>query len=299
MTTTYTSQEVLLRLADEVGETHTSYLDSAVGNTYRAAGVSMGAEVNFQYAYAYVEGKGVRTITSYLEADEQFVTSSAFSPAAIAGELVTVAWWDPHKRAMAQRAINQAIRASYPWFFREYIIDLNNNDAVYDGPLYSMVLYADGTHVLQDLDGSTFEYALPTDCAFLSRIGVQSDASCAVQWFAPMNIWRVVGGEGAFKVRFNDKVDFVRANAGLPLCLHYEAREPVFSAFTGVETTQLPLDYFSVAAEIYQRRMLGGKDAANKEAVLTEQGLAQEAMKAIQRMDFTKKSLPRGPKYSW
>jgi hypothetical protein len=278
--TTYTAQQVLQRVADELGDeaVKSAFVDNVNTTTIRAAGLSLGSGVNLQYALAVIEGKGVRSISTYYEADETIVVSGAFSPVAAVGDVISVYWWDAHKRAQAQRAINDAIRAVYPFWYRENVIDANN------------LTLADGTTAFtaQTFAAGTYEYALPSDLIKLSRVGVQTDASLEPVWYPPLDNWRQIGAEGAYKIRF--KTPFVNENVGNTICYHYEAREPVFSTFTENDTTQLPLDYFSVAAEIYRRRNLSADN------VVSAQWLAQEADKAMKRLGLVKKPLPRGPK---
>ena len=282
--TTVTAQQVLLRVADEIGEVQSAFVDNVSSTEVRAAGISRGQGVNYQYALASIEGKGIRTVSTYYEADETLVVSSAFSPVVAAGDVISIYLWDANKRAKVQRAINQAIWASFPFWYREVLLDLNNS------------LLADGvtTWTLQELEAGTYQYGLPTDLITLSRIGLQTGAANAPIWYAPLANWRVSGQEGAFELNFRyQPVDFVAEHAGKSLCLHYAAREPQFSTFTSSDTTKLPLDYFSVAAAIYRRWEM------SQDTALAAQWTQAEAMNALGRLGATKKHLLIGPKYDF
>ena len=281
---TVTALDILRRVADETGETRSAFVDNVATTTLRCAGLSLGDKANFKHALATIEGKGTRTVSAYYEADETIVVDTAFSSAA-AGDVVTLCWWDANKLGVAKRAILQSIRASYPYWYREVILDLNNNTMADGTTTFTMLSFASGDN----------EYTLPSDVAFLARIGAQAAATSEPRWMRPLQNWRVVGQEGNLKLRFNPvPVDIASQYAGETIALHYEAREPVFSTFTASDTTQLPLDYFSVAAEIYRRYSL-----KNADDVALMQWATIEANKTLTRLGFVKKPLPRGPKYEW
>lgn len=279
-----TAHQVLLKVADEVGETHSGFIETVTTPTeFICPGISPGPGTNFKYALATIEGGGITTVTAYYADIDTIVISSGFTPTAATGNVLTVALWDANKKGQLQRAINQAILASYPHWYREVVLDLNNN------------VMADGltTFTMQGLSSSSFEYSLPSDVSTLSRVGLQSHTTSPPIWFPPLNLWRVTGQAGSLKVRFSNLTTFVGDNAGTTLCFWYEAREPQFSTFANTETTQLPLDYFTVAAEIYSRRI------ANQDNVLTQQYLQFETSRVLGRLGMIRKPLPRGPRYSW
>lgn len=273
-----TGQEILFRVAEEVGELHSAIIDAVTSQTVlRCAGVQLDG-VTFKYALASVLGKGVQQVTSYSPADEVLTLASGFATNVSAGELISLVGWDAIKLGYLIAASNKAIEMSYPSFYREVALDRNNN------------VTSDGvtTFTLLTLAAGTYEYALPSDCAFVSRVGIQEDTGDAPLWYERRDIWRQHGEEGALKVRFNESSSFLNRHAGEVLCCHYEAREPLLTVLTN--STKLPLDYFTIAAEIYKRRLLD-------EGALNFSLIQQAARESLRRLGHIKEPLKRGAKY--
>lgn len=253
----------------------------------------------YNNAYLYIAGKGVKRVLDYVGSTKQIVLDSAYPTlpvdlTPVVGDVVEIAYWRGNGLLKAQRAINQAIIASYraneDCFYREVVVNAANDKDSLGATLADIVL-----------DVDTFEYALPADCVFLSQIGVQPDSTQPERWFPRLDWWRTSGEEGALKIRFGKQaLGFLRTFDGQQLYLHYEAREPVLSAFTSSDTTRLPLDYFSLAAEILRRRQINTDAAGDLQTdSMNLPQLQGEAAAALARVRALKKHLPRGPVYGF
>lgn len=213
-------------------------------------------------------GSQIKAVTDYDGALFKVTTEAAFNPAPTpadathGGDYLHIAWWRSKKRGMAFWAIQEAVRLSYPWWFRE-----------------TFVLDAAATITLAS---GTYTYALPTDVKELFRVGID-DGSGNIRWTAPENVWRVTGEPGALNVRFYTGMrggNFADTYSGDKLCLHYAAAEPVPTAET--DSVELPIEYFRVAAALYDERLLRSATDSDLRrlsvALPQEQGNARDAL---------------------
>jgi hypothetical protein len=162
------------------------------------------------------------------------------------------------------------------------------------------------------LASGTNEYALPTACSKLLRVGIQRTTRDGIVWFDPMQNWRVAGEEGALILNFlpgfagnttpawSSRVrqpgltrgTFADAFANEPLCLHYIGREPEVTGETG--TTKLPMYYMEwVGAELYLLgRLATASDNEKRMLNVLLPQIQNRAAKARAQLRLTKQRIP-------
>ena len=256
-----------------MGEKRSEYISAVNSTVNTVRGISLGHSTTFLYGLARIQGKGIRQVTAYDDSLQTVTVASAFSAVAAAGDVLEIIFWDAEKRANAFAAINEAIRLSWPYWYRETTV-LASASAI-------------------TLATATDNYNLPTDCDGLIAVGIQMTNE-NVRWIPPVNkltgqeYYRSEGSPGAplvrFYPRFNREGGLNQYYTGQKLCTWYATREPVMTAETGASgTTQLPTEYFStVAAEIYRRRWVGSKmDAGDERALPLLQTVAQQTLQKL------------------
>ena len=280
---TVSGKQILFKIAEDNNLDRGAYITNVTNPTnpvrFECSALTATDDHHYRGALIQILGKGILTIDDYVGASRQFVVNANFDAAPAQNDVVQLAYWKADQRLKAQRAMNDALAASYrrgqPCWYRE--------------------VKEDGSTAGITLVAGTYEYALPSGVTFLSRVGVQ-ETNSPVSWFPRGQLWRTGGQEGALKLQFyrGPRRDFVADWAGYKLCLWYEQREPVLTGESG--TTQLPLDYFAVASEIFKRRLLAGDsgDALQTDSMVLPQ-LQQEAANALARCGALKDPLPAGP----
>lgn len=207
------------------------------------------------------------------------------------GDRVEWCFWDGNKYNAAVKAYNDAIRSQEDVWFQEV------KQAAADSTI--------------TLDSQTFAYALPTDVHKLIKIGVYVAASMEPQWLDPMDIWEVIGQEGAFTLQFlpnmgggtvaawDSRVHYPVISGGgtlaqfyanRPLLLWYEKKESALVSLT--DTTQMPLDSLVwKASDLYlQSRLpsIGPDEARNLNIALPQiQANAIAARSRLKRVKQT------------
>ena len=115
-----TGVEAMFKVAEDVGLIHAAVINVVSSQTsLKCTGMSLGENRTFTYGYARVLGKGIRQITSYNEAQDLVGLASAFDSNVAAGEVVEVAFFEPIHYAMIIASVNDAVRTSYPYYYRE------------------------------------------------------------------------------------------------------------------------------------------------------------------------------------
>lgn len=282
--TTITGQQALFAVAEELGEVRSEYITSVTtaDTVVVARGISLGQTTSFKYALAQVLNKGIRQVTAYDDTIQKITVASDFSSALAAGDVIQLCWWDGDKRNKAWAAINEAIRISWPFWYRETVVNASSSAIT--------------------LSSSTESYALPTDCDGLIAVGIQTSSSEQISWIFPKDsdtdgrtFYRVEGSPGALTVRFYPRFNrdgaFNVVYNSQKLCTWYAAREPVMTAESSTGgTTQLPAEYFaSVGAEIYRRRLIGTRPDGGDERVFPS--LQQVAQAELQRLGYGKRPI--------
>lgn len=263
MTASTTSiQEILFYLADELDEIRDARVTSPVVGAALVTDLTDGTESVYVGGLAKIEGKGVRAVSAYAGSTKTLTLASAFSPVAVQGDYVQLAWWKSRKRGRAFRAVQDLIRFSYPAWYR----DVQEESEI-------------------TIQSGTYAYTLPAACLELFAVGI-ADSAGRVRWTAPRNIWRVRGEPGALELDFRTSrrgTAFPDLHAGEKLWLHYGTAEPVPSSET--DTTEIPLIYFRAAPALYDRRLLRtGTDSDLRRANVAlpqAQALAQETFAAM------------------
>lgn len=261
--TTCTGQDILLAIAENVGELKGAFVTTANNTTnFTCSSITVAAST-YLYATCRVLGKGNSVISAQTAAGV-ITVSTAFSSAPAAGDVFQWAWYTGNKVSDAIVAMNESIRYSWPFWYRETIVDRSSA---------TITLAAD-----------TNSYSLPTACDGLLAIGIQPANNDPIEWLEwgdeSQPYWRVEGEPGAYTLRFTTR--FTREGgihevyAGQSLCLHYATREPVLTDLT-TSSCRLPLDYFWVAAQLYQIRNLAN-------ASRTELSTANVAIPQAQQM---------------
>ena len=331
MASTITLTECLVKLANDVGETRSAFINNVSSQTvFDVFGISLGQTTSFKYGLATILGKGTRQITAYNDAGQRITVVSSFDSTVSAGELVQVCWWDAAKTTLAINAVNQAIRDSYPHYYRQivgrdsitgtvaivgttavtgtstkFLDDLiigcpikigsevrvvsaiTSNTALTVSSAFtatasgqtcyhaSNLTFAAGTHV----------YALPSSVHELLRVGWALSSSDPVTWIPPLSTWRVTGSEGSYHLELYPTSDWSVQNTSVDsaysspvlrggtladlyhnyeIFLKYLCREPELTSLTDV--TNLPIQYFDVASEVYIRQRLTAIEADSPEA---------------------------------
>jgi hypothetical protein len=189
------------------------------------------------------------------------------------GSRVEFCWWIADDRGAAMAAINDSIRAVFPYWYR---------DVVTEGASSGITLSAGDD-----------EYALPAACDALMAVGVGADPITWIPAVRPdgrVN-YSVEGQAGAFVVRFAKS--YTRGGTvadeftGKTLALHYATKEPVL--VESDTTCQLPLEFFTDAASVFVRQSLN--DASRLDLVVQNVNLPQiqqAAQAAVQKLGLVK-----------
>jgi hypothetical protein len=272
MANTITGQEILFKMAADCGEVTSEFITAVTSQTVLICrGLGRDLHNTYKYALARVLGKGIRQITAWDEATQTLTLESSFSPDVETGEVIQVAWWNAAARNIAVHAINEAIRAAYPYWYREVIVN-------------------QGASTLT-LATNDYEYDLPVAIDALLAIGIQPTANDNIQWIVARDgereNYRVEGQAGAYVLRLLPRYSREGAIAdvydGKKICLHYATREPELTAEDG--TTQLPLDYFKLATSVYLRNKLNVPEALSANVALSK----EEAAEAIAKLGIGKR----------
>jgi hypothetical protein len=269
---TVTGQEILFKMAEEMNEVKGDFVTAVTNSTqFTVAGLA-NATNTYRYGLGRILGKGITVVTAQ-DANGNFTVSPAFSSAPTVGETFSVCWWKGKEQARAIEAANDAILISYPYWYRETKVDQSTATIT--------------------LSAATDSYALPTDVDALIAVGIQLSASRPIRWFGPYlnktKVWSVEGQKGAYTIRFAPRfarIGFHEMYATQKLCLWYATREPLLTALSSTGgTTQLPLEYFKIAAEIYRRRELNDANRRDLQvASVNLPQLQQMAQAELQRL---------------
>lgn len=120
MARTTTMQEAMFKVAEDVGLIHSAFISTVSSQTsLKCYGLSLGENRTFTYGLARVIGKGIRQVTSYVEANDLLGLASAFDSNVAAGESIELAFFEPIHYTMIAAAVNDAVRTSYPYYYRE------------------------------------------------------------------------------------------------------------------------------------------------------------------------------------
>lgn len=321
-----TGRDILFKVAEDVGATRSAFVSEVQAQTQlRCNGLSLGQTQSFTYGLARIIGKGIRQITGYRDADQRVTVASSFDSTVSAGELIEVCWWDADRAALAQSAVNEAIRESWPWFYRQkktpftltgtvsttsssttvtgsstvFSSELVAGDVIKIGSVYrtidtissdtSLVVTSAYTSTVSaqtctiesniTLASGTHFYNLPVSVHYLIGVGIRSSTSDPISWFPPLANWRVTGLEGGYQVQFlegygvggvrQESTTSVSTATATPMLtggsfadaystdtleLWYATREPELTSMSA--STQLPLQFFQRASEIYIRRRM-------------------------------------------
>lgn len=288
---TCSGREILTRLGAEMGETRGFRI--VTGGSSISASLAFPTSTTdneYRWAFAKYLGKGLSQLISH-----NSVGLASFSPAfsgnALAGEVLGLTLWNANKLQAGLEALNDFIYACFPYWYREVRLDANYTTDSLGATPATITLAAD-----------TDEYALPTDLVVLSRVGIQPSVDNTwTNEFPPMDLWRVLGEEGAFRIKFynNGRYYIPSVFAGEDLCLHYMAREPQLTDLT-TSACRIPLDAFAGAAEMIKRRWLfrdSRGDQAIENVALPQLQMAARA--ALARVGAVKQSLELGPEYGY
>lgn len=273
---TVTGQQILFKVSADVNEMLSDYITTVNSQTsLRVNGISQDPHNTLKYALARIAGGGIKQITAWNHANQTMTLAGTFGVTAVDGMLLDVAGHDGKKRALIFDSINEAIRAAYPFWYQETVV----NAAA------SAITLAAGTN----------SYALPTDVSALIAIGIQPASTDPIQWFKVgepgMDFFAVEGQEGAYTIRFFPRFtrngSFADEYTTQKLCTWYATKEPELDDES--DTTQLPMDYFSVAAEAYLRRSLRGSEPDKlQQDVLAQQNLREVARNTLGRLGLGK-----------
>lgn len=242
--TTVTGQEILFKCFGDAGEILSEMITTVSSQTSLiVTGLSKDPHLTLKYALARIgTSSGIRQITGWNHASQTVTLASGFSVTAAVGNVLDVCGEDGRKRGQLFDAVNEAIRAAWPFWYRETIV----NAAA------SSITLAANTH----------SYSLPAACAALIAIGVQDTSNDAIDWIKvgdeAADFFAVEGQEGAFTIRFHPRFtrngSFADEYSGENLCTWYAEREAALD--NEADTTQLPLAYFTLASQIYMTRRL-------------------------------------------
>lgn len=241
---TVSAQDILFYIAHSNDKTISEFVSTGGSTTVVSArGIRRDPHIDYTYALARVAGKGIRSISAWDPSSEQITVGSAFSSIVNAGEVIEIAGWDARERRLMFNCANIAIRAAFPFWWRETVVEAAAS---------TLALLA-----------NTNSYSLPTDVSALLEIGVQANANSPVRWLGKVSEapgWFFVEGqEGAFTIRFAPRYSreggFHQVYAGKNLCTKYAVREAELTDESS--TTQLPLAYFVVASAAFKMLYLG------------------------------------------
>lgn len=321
MANTTTGQQAFFKVAEDVGLIHSAFIRTVGSQTsLTCTGLSLGENQTFAYGLARVFGKGIRQITAYREADDLVTLASAFDSNVAVGEPLEVAFFDPIQYQLVYNAVNEAIRTSYPTYYREvktrtaltgtvacpgttavtgtntrFMDELTVGDVIKIGAetgtvsaIASQTALTLSSALTATTSGvscyyasgltwttGTHQYLLPSTVHKLLAVGYALSADDPVQWIPPLSTWRVIGTEGAFTLDLKAGVTWA-VDAGsvstayanpivrggtiadafnnFDIELYYVTREPELTS--GTDVTNLPLQYFEVASEVYAQRRL-------------------------------------------
>lgn len=274
---TITGYQALFKIAEEIGKTRSAHITTATSTTQvTCAGLSGIATSNqYRYGLARILGKGISVVQTN-DANGVFTFSPAFTSAPVVGDTLELALWNANELGKAKEALNEAVRLSYPYWYQE---------TIYDNSASTITLAT-----------ATDSYTLPSNTSAVIAVGVQA-TNQPIKWITPYNqqtkqkAWTVEGQAGAYVIRFHPhyaRVGFHQMYSGKKLCYWIAIRESEFAALTG--TTQLPVDYFTVGAEVYRRRELNDATRAELAAAsVALPQLQQVAQTELQRLGIGKR----------
>lgn len=154
----------------------------------------------------------------------------------------------------------------------------------------SNLTFTSGTHV----------YQLPSSLSELISIGVRMSSRDPVSWTPPLKRWKVLGTYGKYYLHLGNMANWITFNqdvstafaspmvgggtmadiySGYDIELHYISREPLYSSLTS--TTNLPLNYFDTAAEIYMSYRLAALDPSEPQYVRYQSLMPMISAKAV------------------
>jgi hypothetical protein len=263
--------------------------------TEATGGQNLAQTTNDVFNYGSIRllgGSVYARIDDYVGSTRTFTLNGAGLVGIAAGNQVQFTGFNAQQYGLLFAAVNETIRESWGDFYVETMTD--RADAV--------LTLASGTN----------EYSLPAACAKLLRIGIQRTTRTGIEWFDPMQIWRVSGEEGAYTLNFlpgfagpttpawSSRVrqpgtvsgTFADAFANEPLCLHYIGREAELTSTGG--TTKLPLNYVEwVGAEKYLlSRLAVASDEEKRSLNILLPQIQAKAAAAKAQLRLTKKRLP-------
>ncbi len=270
---TVTGQAILFKVARDVGALKAAWITSKTDvDTFACAGLTEDSDDFYNRALIRRQGGSTyATVNDYTGSTKTFDVSADLSISV--GDLVEFCWWNPDERSAAFAAINEAIRAAFPFWYREVVTEA-----------------ASGITLAAGDD----DYDLPAACDALMAVGVGADPILWIPAVEPdgRENYRVEGQPGAFVLRLARRYSRVGSIADeydtQNLALHYATKEPELTSETG--QTQLPLDYFTIASSIYVRQ--GLNDASRLDLVVQNVNLPQiqlAAEQALQKLGIIKR----------
>lgn len=236
---TVNGRAILFKLAHDLSEMKAARVTAKTSDTQFVCGL-LSETADDTYNYGLMREQGSATyvqITDYVGSTKTFTVSSGLS--VTVGDLMEFCWWNADKFAAALDAINEAIRFSWDYWYREVIIEAASSGIT--------------------LAAGDDDYDLPAACDVLMEIGVGANP---ITWIPPVEPsgrvnYRVEGEPGALVLRVAERYSregtLADLHTGKELALHYRTREPEIAE---IGDTRLPLAYFTVAAWLYARRAL-------------------------------------------
>lgn len=114
---TITGREILFRIAEDTDNLKSSHVTTS-GTTTSVTCANLGADANaYAYAIGRILNKGNCVVASHTNAGVFTVATLDSAPAQY--DLFQFAWWTPNKAGDALSAMNEAIRYSWPFWYRE------------------------------------------------------------------------------------------------------------------------------------------------------------------------------------
>lgn len=269
---TVTLEQILFKVAEDLKETKSGFVTHRTSDTvFRCGGLTNTTDDFYNYGLMReVGGSTIVTITDYAGTNREFTVGSGLTVAV--GDQMEFCWWNADKRNTAIAASNEAIRMSWDFFHREVVVEAAS----------SGITFAAGDD----------DYDLPEACDALLEIGVGANP---ISWFPPVEQngqlnWRTEGQPGALVLRLAEKFNRVGTIAdnypSQGAALHYRTRE---AEIAPGGTTQLPLNYFTVAAWIYARQALNKASRLDLQtASVNIPQLEQAARMEIERLSVGK-----------
>jgi hypothetical protein len=273
---TVSGQAILFKIARDVGELKSAFITGVTNpTTFACAGLTEDTNDFYKNALGRLQGGSTYArVTGYTGSTKTFVTSSSPDLSPSTSNLFQLAWWNADKRGAAWEAINEAIRASYPFWYREVVTEAASSGIT--------------------LAAGDDDYDLPAACDALLAIGVGANP---IYWIPAVEEdgrenYRIEGQAGAFVLRLMPRYSRNGSIAdewnGQNIALHYATREPELTAETSL--TQLPLDYFWVASENYLEGQLPKTSRVDLAlANVNIPQVQQAAQLAIQKLNIGKK----------